>query len=596
MERRVLTLGCALAVFGLWLLLSVGDSWLDRSHNSPERRAFEHRWWSAFRRMSYAHNSTFALLPDNVQQSAVALLKSSSEFHDSIAGLYHGQWNAVHFTPHQNDANGHWNNTLPAGYERPANATNGALEMTLDAEPSVDDSVSLISGAAQLRSGGFTTHLTLQGLHWHTNGTAVLYAVPELSAQTTVGLVRAMPTAHTFDQARTVYDETLGGRLLSYTHPDDALDGCSYHIYMHFGSAPSGVQAQVLTVSSNCNVLLATPSGQHVSGVSHAQYRQKTMRYFRTSLALILAQAVLLLLQMRATPTHATMSMVSHYTLAMLAVLDTYSFIMHSIACLAFGGMYLLYGAMAIAAYMLTMSLYLKYLISVWKVQSPDAFDALNAAGRRGLLVMYVKFYAVLIPGVYTIYAFIDSRSRLNQWLMGILLTVMYSYWLPQIWLNVRRGVARRLRIDYIVGSSIAHLFLPAYFFACPENIAFIRPTPLIWILVAYSLAQAAVLVLQRFLGALFFIPAVLRPDVYSYCASLPSVDEESCVGADQHTDRMHKCPICLMPVDATSSSELAHAVTPCHHVYHDACLAYWMEIKLECPVCRAVLPPRVDG
>ncbi|KAJ2472948.1 hypothetical protein IWW56_006059 [Coemansia sp. RSA 2131] len=320
------------------------------------------------------------------------------------------------------------------------------------------------------------------------------------------------------------------------------------------------------------------------------------MRYFRTSLALILAQAVLLLLQMRTTPTHATMSMVSHYTLAMLAVLDTYSFIMHSIACLAFGGMYLLYGAMAVAAYMLTMSLYLKYLISVWKVQSPDAFDALNAAGRRGLLVMYVKFYAVLTPGVYTIYAFIDSRSRLNQWLMGILLTVMYSYWLPQIWLNVRRGVARRLRIDYIVGSSIAHLFLPAYFFACPENIAFIRSTPLIWILVAYSLAQAAVLVLQRFLGALFFIPAVLRPDVYSYCASLPSVDEESCVGADQHTDRMHKCPICLMPVDATSSSELAHAVTPCHHVYHDACLAYWMEIKLECPVCRAVLPPRVDG
>ncbi|KAJ1777598.1 hypothetical protein GGH19_002353 [Coemansia sp. RSA 1807] len=596
MDRRVLTLGCALALFGLWLLVSAGDNWLDRSHSSPERRAFEHRWWNAFRRMSYAHNSTFTLLPDNVQQSAAALLKPGSEFHDSIAGLYHGQWNAVHFTPHHNDTIGQWNTTLPEGYERPANASTGDLEMTLDAEPSIDDSVSLISGDVHLRSGGFNTRLILQGLHWHTNGTAVLHAVPELSAQTTVDVVRAMSTSRAFDQARGIYDETLGGRLLSYTRPEEALDGCSYHIYMHFGTAPSGVQAQALTVSSNCNVLLATPSGQHVSGVSHARYRQKTTRYFRTGLALMLAQAALLFLQMRATTTHAAMSMVSHHTLAMLAVLYTYIFIMHSIACLAFGGIYLIFGFVTIAAYLLSMSLYLKYLICVWKVQSPDAFDALNAAGRRGLLTVYVKFYAVLIPGVYTIYAFIDTRSRLSQWLMAILLTAMYSYWLPQIWLNVRRGVARRLRIDYIVGSSIVHLFLPVYFFACPENIAFIRPTPLIWVLVAYNLSQAAVLVLQRFLGALFFIPAVLRPDVYSYCASLPSVDEESCVGADQQTESMHKCPICLMPVDATSSSESAHAVTPCHHVYHEACLANWMEIKLECPVCRAALPPRVDG
>ncbi|KAJ2207123.1 hypothetical protein EV180_007017, partial [Coemansia sp. RSA 518] len=52
MDRRVLTLGCALALFGLWLLVSAGDNWLDRSHSSPERRAFEHRWWNAFRRMS----------------------------------------------------------------------------------------------------------------------------------------------------------------------------------------------------------------------------------------------------------------------------------------------------------------------------------------------------------------------------------------------------------------------------------------------------------------------------------------------------------------------------------------------------------------
>lgn len=31
---------------------------------------------------------------------------------------------------------------------------------------------------------------------------------------------------------------------------------------------------------------------------------------------------------------------------------------------------------------------------------------------------------------------------------------------------------------------------------------------------------------------------------------------------------------------------------TPCNHKFHEECLAQWMEVKLECPTCRAILPP----
>jgi len=31
---------------------------------------------------------------------------------------------------------------------------------------------------------------------------------------------------------------------------------------------------------------------------------------------------------------------------------------------------------------------------------------------------------------------------------------------------------------------------------------------------------------------------------------------------------------------------------TPCGHKFHIPCLLTWMEVKMECPTCRAALPP----
>lgn len=30
---------------------------------------------------------------------------------------------------------------------------------------------------------------------------------------------------------------------------------------------------------------------------------------------------------------------------------------------------------------------------------------------------------------------------------------------------------------------------------------------------------------------------------------------------------------------------------TPCNHKYHVPCLKKWMEIRLECPSCRQIIP-----
>eukprot|EP00293_Proteomonas_sulcata_P014772 CAMPEP_0184288258 /NCGR_PEP_ID=MMETSP1049-20130417/764_1 /TAXON_ID=77928 /ORGANISM="Proteomonas sulcata, Strain CCMP704" /LENGTH=65 /DNA_ID=CAMNT_0026594539 /DNA_START=273 /DNA_END=470 /DNA_ORIENTATION=- len=49
-------------------------------------------------------------------------------------------------------------------------------------------------------------------------------------------------------------------------------------------------------------------------------------------------------------------------------------------------------------------------------------------------------------------------------------------------------------------------------------------------------------------------------------------------------------CAICMMPVGGQSDPG-PRVVTPCDHVFHQDCLKRWMEIKLECPVCRRQVP-----
>eukprot|EP01016_Furgasonia_blochmanni_P041573 TRINITY_DN5419_c0_g1_i2.p2 TRINITY_DN5419_c0_g1~~TRINITY_DN5419_c0_g1_i2.p2 ORF type:complete len:116 (-),score=6.44 TRINITY_DN5419_c0_g1_i2:65-412(-) len=66
----------------------------------------------------------------------------------------------------------------------------------------------------------------------------------------------------------------------------------------------------------------------------------------------------------------------------------------------------------------------------------------------------------------------------------------------------------------------------------------------------------------------------------------MPSlVGSEMCI-RDRYQRRVHgKAP--FIEKKKTKIME-----TPCHHKYHVSCLTPWMNIKLECPTCRARLPP----
>ncbi|KAM0746763.1 hypothetical protein T439DRAFT_329459 [Meredithblackwellia eburnea MCA 4105] len=189
---------------------------------------------------------------------------------------------------------------------------------------------------------------------------------------------------------------------------------------------------------------------------------------------------------------------------------------------------------------------------------------------------------------------------------IALLIIIFFSYWIPQIVMNVQRGAARMtLRKEYIVGTTVARLFLPVYFLACPNNLLGVDPSPWVVALILYSTFQAAILLLQDSrLGARFFVPKILlarigvkTEEIWDYH---PLLDMES-------GRSLEDCPICMEEIDvgdkeerealhsnpnAPGKARWGYMVPPCNHACHTHCLESWMQIKNVCPVCRRRLPP----
>lgn len=141
--------------------------------------------------------------------------------------------------------------------------------------------------------------------------------------------------------------------------------------------------------------------------------------------------------------------------------------------------------------------------------------------------------------------------------------------------------------------------------------------------LVLWVGAQVGVLAGQARYGPQFFIPQCLKPPKYNYHRMLPriapltepaalpnpnlartraaewrrasnvlattsSAEDASPSDDDADTGSGYRCVICTSSVDVVG---LQYMVTPCNHIFHSECLLRWMDVKMECPMCRSQLP-----
>ena len=131
-------------------------------------------------------------------------------------------------------------------------------------------------------------------------------------------------------------------------------------------------------------------------------------------------------------------------------------------------------------------------------------------------------------------------------------------------------------------------------------------------VLVLWMGLQVAVLELQDKFGSRFFLPRSWFPESYDYFRPIPDSALELLIsdgslelddsglsliesGGDGASAGSRCLPDCIICYDKVPSAYSEYMITPCDHLFCTTCLRQWLEVKNECPVCRAILPSVED-
>lgn len=113
-------------------------------------------------------------------------------------------------------------------------------------------------------------------------------------------------------------------------------------------------------------------------------------------------------------------------------------------------------------------------------------------------------------------------------------------------------------------------------------------------LLLVYTSLQVTVLLVQYYYGPHCFLPKRFLPYKHDYFRPLSEeeIRQIRLTNGDLESGEsgMTECVICMSEVEIRRPR--ARMVTPCGHIFHPHCLQRWMDVKMECPTCRQMLPP----
>lgn len=344
-----------------------------------------------------------------------------------------------------------------------------------------------------------------------------------------------------------------------YSRMEYALPEWQRPTEREIGSASPYVEVEGVIFSPNCKNVLVNITGK---SVFTKEVVKKAQSYGLLVFVLNAGFCLSLFSQMRWSASTLRASRVSGVSTAICVLIDAYLLLLHILTGFMITDAVHLFYAMGFAQFVLFTFFEMRFFAAIWRANmSSSAYD-----GRQ--------FFKVYLAGFIAFTVFFHLPA-----IWWIFLFSFFSFWVPQIIENARKGANKSLKWSYILWGTLGRLGPVIYFCLVPDNFLEIRPRPRLAIaLTTYMVLQVVLLLAQDIFGPRFFLPFIFA-DPYHYKRPINALDVDNCV-------------ICLNPVTEEQIQTQQYMITPCQHCFHEECLLQWMNARLTCPTCRSAIPP----
>ena len=377
----------------------------------------------------------------------------------------------------------------------------------------------------------------------------------------------------------------------------------------------------------------------------------KAINYSFYMMTICLTQIVLLLKQLLHTQAQSAATRVSLLCIGWQTVVDALLCLVHIYLSLAMQPLFTAFASVAFFKLLIFCVIEMKYMAII--IQARNASNGGNSIEllRRQITMLHLRFYVALMGSCLGFFYSGDGYRTpyilllYSFWVPQIVHNVVTEAKKPlHPYYIYGMSVTRLFAPLYIF--AVQGNFLKEVYPESPTDILTCQ------LLVIWVGIQAGILDAQGRFGARFMIPAQFLPPKYDYSRPIPasllsSYDDDETATANpseqlqkereipktevslvvpskrdtsprgggarnrkegnklNRTDTMTAetvmavpknpstcvdCVICYNEIDTIN--RVAYMLSPCDHIFHKDCLVQWMDVKMECPICRTQLPP----
>jgi hypothetical protein len=381
----------------------------------------------------------------------------------------------------------------------------------------------------------------------------------------------------------------------------------------------------------------------------------KAINYSFYMMLVCLTQILVLLRQLLHSQSQSTAIRVSLLCIGWQTVIDALLCLAHIYLSLAVQPLFTAFASVAFFKLLIFCVIEMKYMAIIIQARNSSNGGQPTDVLRRQVAMLHLRFYVALLASFLLMF-YVGDRYRV------VYMLALYSFWVPQIIMNIVSEAKAPMHTYYIYGMSLTRLVAPLYLYALPNNfLKEVYPESpsdpyMCQLLVLWVGCQTAILIAQGKYGARFMIPARFLPPKFDYSRPIPasmlppgalelqgseSMEDrgdalraapragalstteplkprgrhttaattrsrirgkranrsETTMTTETHTPPAApppaaftlECSICYDAIDVRNRPD--YMLAPCNHLFHRECLAQWMDVKMECPICRTELP-----